>query len=401
MSPTGSDTAQTDSKPHLNAPPGCGDADVALQSSPMDISEISQIVPMGRMQSSHVTPTDHTYFRLNQTAEFNAQAQAVVEGGPVLPWDPQLDVFSPADGLLSEIGTFPFNTVSGFSGEVGDYRLIIWHSCTLVSIFIHLSELSQDILDITGEIKSGDHWFSHVSGQPVRLTSGQVIGKVGYHGFDYSLHDTKVLLTGFAVPEHYEGESWKVHTVDPFDYFADPVAGQLLDKVPRTEEPRGGKIDYDIDGRLVGNWFLDGTVDYAGRVDPAACEGYLCNYWSGHLAIAYDHIDPSQIRISIGRETGIDSELCRGCLGVYAVRSGSPDPAQVSVATGLVKYELLATDFIDRVDGQVRTKALEDAPLGVFLVELTDDRTIRTEVIPGASPDHVSGFSDAALIYRR
>lgn len=56
--------------------------------------------------------------------------------------------------------------------------------------------------------------------------------------------------------------------------------------------------------------------------------------------IAYDHIDPTQIRVSIGRDIGITQDDCRVCGGVYAVSGNSPDPASVTVADGPIKYEL-------------------------------------------------------------
>ena len=90
-------------------------------------------------------------------------------------------------------------------------------------------------------------------------------------------------------------------------------------KSPRTAEPRGGRIDYDIDGRLVGSWFLEGTVDYSGGSTPTICGNRPCPYWTGHLSIAYDHIDPEQIRISIGADVGIGEEQCRECDSVYGV----------------------------------------------------------------------------------
>ena len=368
----------------------------------MDLDGLGFIVPMGRMQSSHVTPTDHTYFKSNKITEIEKQGEAAAAGGPLLAWDPVYDAYSPADGLLVEIGTFPFRPApAGYTGEVGDYRLVIWHSCTTFSIFIHTSSLSQEILDVTGEIKSGESWYATGNVEPVRLKAGQALGKIGTSGLDYSLHDTDVLLPGFLIPGRYDGEPWKVHTVDPFDYFTEPVRSSLLEKNLRTASPVGGKIDYDIDGRLVGNWFLDGTIDYSGQVEGGFCDGAKCNYWSGHLAIAYDHIDPEKIRISIGRDLGIDPEKCRVCLGVYAVAAGSPDPAGVSVATGMVKYQLVAREYVDRSGYRERTRALEDQPLGVLIIQMEDDRTIRMEVVPDKTVGQVQGFSEAALVYRR
>jgi hypothetical protein len=42
-----------------------------------------------------------------------------------------------------------------------------------------------------------------------------------------------------------------------------------------------------------------------------------------------------------------------------------------------------------------------DTSLGTFLVQHLGDRTIRVEVIPGKTPDEVSGFSGASFVYRR
>ncbi len=50
-------------------------------------------------------------------------------------------------------------------------------------------------------------------------------------------------------------------TVDTFDYFDEPVKSQLLAKSLRIALPVGGKIDYDIDGKLIGNWFREGSID--------------------------------------------------------------------------------------------------------------------------------------------
>ena len=169
----------------------------------------------------------------------------------------------------------------------------------------------------------------------------------------------------------------------------------MLSKVVRTVEPRAGKIDYDIEGTIAGNWFLDGTVDYSGN-------GLLhqgAAYWQGHLSIAYGYIDPTQIRISFGLDTGLNDDLyCNICFGAYGVRGNQPDPATVGPGSGIVKYELMS-----RKDGSslLVKEQVGDTSLGTFLVQHLGDRTIRIEVIPGKTPDEVSGFSDVSLVYRR
>jgi len=159
-------------------------------------------------------------------------------------------------------------------------------------------------------------------------------------------------------------------------------------------EPFGGKVDYDIDGRLVGNWFEEGTEAY-----ESGAPGFSTK---NHLAIAYNHIDPTLVEISFGAEddTGITIEDCLVCDYSYGVKGNKPDPADVSVETGLVKYELLGEEHIDHPLG-VRVGASTDEVLGVFLVQMLDDRTIKGEVFPKKKASQVTGFTVNSIIYHR
>jgi len=81
----------------------------------------------------------------------------------------------------------------------------------------------------------------------------------------------------------------------------------LYGKNPRTVEPRGGKIDFDIDGVLSGNWFLEGT--------PVTWEASSHTYSANQPAFVYYMDDPhghphhvwrdvefGPVRLSRGRE---------------------------------------------------------------------------------------------------
>jgi len=60
-----------------------------------------------------------------------------------------------------------------------------------------------------------------------------------------------VKLKGFVVPEQFNHrDPHKTHVVDPFDYLDEPLRSRLLAVNPRKTKPLGGKIDYDVDGRL-------------------------------------------------------------------------------------------------------------------------------------------------------
>lgn len=344
---------------------------------------ITTIVPMGKVapQAGHVTPTDHLY----------------VHRDPPLREDADY-VLAPGGGAIVEIARFPDDQplIAGDESapKVPDYRVTLMHSCTFFTMFIHLGELAPAIAEQTGEIPLSGRWFAGKSGA-IEVKSGQPIAKFGGDSFDWSVHDADTTLPGFVIPEHYGGAPWKIHTVDPFQFYADPVQSDLLSKVPREAEPRAGRIDYDVEGTIVGNWFLEGTVDYRGNLAPDATR-----YWKGHLSIVYGHIDPRQIRISIGLETGIRKDLCNICFGAYGVRGNQPDPATVGPESGIIKYELMSRRDSAGYDYVIKEQ-LGTTSLGTFLVRHFGDRTIRVEVIPGKSPDEVEGFSDASLIYRR
>ena len=368
---------------------------------PVGLDDTLIIEPMGKLHGGHVTPTDHTYIRHTKMTEFEKHQEAVQSGQDPLPWVSPADVMSPAAGYITHIQAFPFGPAPyGFTGVLEDYRVIIWHTCAISTIYIHLGGLAPEIVEATGGIPSGSSWSPSGPGDtPIFVNAGQVIGKVGAQGIDYSVHDNRVVLEGFAIPTHYEGEAWKIHTVDPYAYFAEPLLSQMLAKSPRTAEPRGGRIDYDREGRLVGNWFLEGTSDYSGGASLGFCGNRPCPYWTGHLFIAYDHIDPAQIRVSIGADVGIGHELCRVCDSVYGVLGNSPDPADISVQSGMVKYGLVAREHAGEY--RVDTKNVDSQVLGTFLAQVVDQRTIKMEVVAGTHPDQVDGFTQAAKIYHR
>jgi hypothetical protein len=226
--------------------------------------------------------------------------------------------------------------------------------------------------------------------------AGDVIGKIGGQTLDFAVWDTDKPLTGFIVPEHYDGEAWKRYTADPLDYYTDEVKTAALEKYLRVAEPRSGKIDYDVDGMLIGNWFLqnaDGTTNgYAG--------GATEEYWDTHLSFAPDYLDPAGFGISIGNWPGGAAQ--------FAEKDNAPDPAAVGVETGLVKYDLVQANykvgdaFWDRATlQQPIALAPGDSVLGCMLVQLTDTRVLKAEAFKDTVCAAVGGFDAAALTYVR
>ena len=198
--------------------------------------------------------------------------------------------------------------------------------------------------------------------------------------------NTDVTLKGFLTPKLYGHYAWRVHVVDPFEYFDEPLKSQLLKLNARKAEPRFGKIDNDIAGKLVGNWFREGSGGYPGdRRDPRG-------YWMGHLAFAYHHVESTQVIVSIGDFDGRPKQ--------FAVKGNGPDPAKVSANEGLVKCELVYSSFNSNGD-TIELPPQMRGVQGVLLAQLLEDRKLKIEVFPGKTAADVTTFTTGVKIYER
>lgn len=346
-----------------------GKGPVKLATFPLRIEDIGYINPMGMTASGHTTPNDHLYLVPKES-----------------PSKSQLfDVLAVADGRIVVIqwrpnppGGQPDPTV--FDRKV-DLKVVLEHAATCWSYVDHLVELDAAILKQVGrELQPG---------QPVQVRipvkAGQVIGKVGHQTFDFALIDTTVTRKGFVSPEQFlNRDPWKMHTVDPFDYIDEPLRSRLLAFNPRTVKPLAGQIDYDVDGRLVGNWYREGTGGYAGL-------NRRWDYWVGHLAIVYHHVNPSYVIVSIGDFNGRARQ--------FQVRGNGPDPAKVSAADGVVKYELIQSTIENRTGKPYPNAEIRYA--GMLLVQVLPDRKLKFEAFPDKAPEQVRDFTNAAVIYER
>ncbi|MEK7466681.1 MAG: hypothetical protein AAB074_04630 [Planctomycetota bacterium] len=341
-----------------------GRGSVKLTVSPMDPSALETYVPYGLMVGEHVTPIDHAYLVPKNMRETKRD---------------QFDVLAPADGkvVLIEHRTRMEGTDSA-GHEYDDWRLVLEHTGTFYTYYDLLTSVEEAITKGMTPEGGGQRLTGRVA-----VKAGQRIGKIGTRTLDFGAVNTEVTLQGFAIPEHYEREPWKIHTVDPFDYFTEPVRTQLLAINPRTKGPRGGKIDFDVDGKLVGNWFLAGTNGYAGGGDKRG-------YWAGHASFVYHHIDADKIVVSLGDWGG----KCQQ----FGVRGNGPDPATVGKEAGVVKYDLV---MIVKPNGAKPFEGMDPRSMGVLLVQLVEARKLKLEAFPGKSPDEVRGFSEASTTYER
>lgn len=354
---------------------------VPLTTLPMALADFSILEPYGIMVGGHVTPIDHMYF---MPADWPGHRD-------------EYDVHAIADGQVSNIQTRPSHQPAGSTADSVEYRIWIDHTCTFHSYVDLVTSLSPRLLQwYQARIATGP---AH-NGTDLPIKAGELLGKVGGQTLDFGVYNDRHNLTGLIVPAHYARESWKIHTDDPFAYFTEPTRSQLLSKDVRNAEPRAGRIDHDVDGRLVGNWFQVGTNGYAGANpnDPS-------NYWSGHLSLSPDTFIPSHLFASIGNWPGGASQ--------FAIKGNGPDFAQVSEASGLVKYELVGWQYQDADHPEAgkfqsfphpmpHPEAInDDKVVGVLLVQLTAPRLLKVEAFAGKTGSDVTGFDGSALMYER
>jgi hypothetical protein len=357
-----------------------------ISASPIALTDINFIQPMGLMIGGHVTPIDHGYF--------------YIKGALATP-PRQAPVYAPLDGIITSVtrsvrdGDPAAKGGSPRRSSYSDYAITIEATCTFRVRFSNLTRFAGRLGDKVGQLGANQNKTPNYL-----VKAGELIGYTGLptaNGIDVWVENDDATLTGFVNPAQYTAaEAWKTHVVDLFHYTTEPLKNELLALDERDAKPRWGKIDYDIDGKLVGNWFKVGSGGYRGNQI-----GQGGSYWTGHLAVVYDGNDPSQIVISFGDYQGQPQQ--------FAVVGNTPDPGNVDQSSGLIKYELgqienYSADTGQPWDGQhylphIRTKA--GPAVGTVLMQLVGKRKLKMEIFPGKGAAQVVGFDSRALMYKR
>ena len=307
-----------------------------LSASPIDPEFIVATSPLGMLgPPAHTLPTDHVYITFADAFGGNTQASDCS----------RRPIYAAGSGVVSFVVV---------TEAAGDTKVEVQMTPTFYYYYDHVTLLPN--------IASGTRV---TAGQQIATTTGRC------PSFDLGAYDLDVTLRGLVNPARY-GPSTR-HAVSPYRYFTEPLRALYLSRsrvFQGVPHDRDGRIDYGVAGRLVGDWFHSSLpVDWNSAGSP--------NGWSKSIAFAYDWFNGTP-RISVG---GAIASPFVGSIG-----ASDPDPADVSVASGLVGYE-------------VRRQGATEMH-GWLLVQMTAADRIRVEFLP-ASAVRPTAFTGAAQDYLR
>ncbi len=323
-----------------------GTSRLTLSALPIDRSQIAAILPLGTFGADDALPS--------------ADAVLVTRAGAQA-------VRAVADGLITEVDA----TAGTITLRVRDQIRIRLSGLTLVPS-----------LWVGGIVQSGDLLGTSLGGDAALRVR---------------VLDAAMQRENFARPERYGARRTATFFVQ---YLADSVRSAAYGLVRRSAPDLAGRIDFDRAGRLVGTWFDASAITAAGPSLTANASQFLMTRSATQLAevdpmealapvaltFAYDAERPGQIRVALG--SALTSAL--GLQGIRAVAWEDPDPADIDVARGLVRYHLYATDDEVRMGRADR----------VLLVQLVDAQTVRLEAVSGGAGDGATFSARAITLIR-
>jgi len=305
-----------------------------LEVCPLNLVEIRSIIPLGNLnpRGGHVFPTDHIY--LDYSHQESLPVRAAASGR----------IFAIREQIRD------------------DFKIEVQVNERFSYYIAHVLPVKG--LGVGSAVKSGE---------VIGYTSGRSL-------LDFGCVDSEMTLKGFVNPDRYPLST--VHCVSPLKLYDDPLRSQLYSKVLRDSADKDGRIDYDIAGRLVGNWFLEGlSVAESSRGSPAT--------WAKQLAFAYDVHEPNARCVSIGGTAAP--------AGLYWLSADSPDPAKINMKSGLVK--LILTDPMPQDADSSHRKPT--SAVGVLLAQMLTPSRVKVEFFPSQSGEGTMGFTESARIYER
>ncbi len=168
----------------------------------------------------------------------------------------------------------------------------------------------------------------------------------------------------------------------PLKYYESPLKESLYALVKPTGEPaydsafwgvKDGKFVFDQPGRLIGNWFREGT------------DGYM---FADHLSFCYDFFYTDQLRIAIGKDNATQCKLfaVKGPL----LESSKPENVIADQRTAFQLYN----------GNNVNSGEPAGTRIGLMMVEMVADDRIKIEIFNDETSNFLP-FTSAACYYIR
>jgi hypothetical protein len=338
---------------------GLPEGKVFFEYVPVDLDGIQSFVGMGDL---NVLPKTQGGFPLKNPFQLPATipVYAVAKG-----------VIVTASAGTRQIPDFAF-PVQNRGKIYDDHSIKLMISKTIRVNYGHISKLNYDLLPELRDLPVDERGHN----VEIPVNSGDIIGWVGPHpALDFSVSDFSLelnIINQTLFPED------QYFAADVYDYFRSTLLDQMIGIAARDQAPWGGKVDWDIEGKIIGSWFLDGTTSYT--------------QFSRQLAIAYHHIQSERITISDGSPMlDVPGSQGPGAPNVYWVRGNIPPPEEIGPGSGIVEYELIMQGA-GLTDEQKPTE-------GFMLVEMTIAGAMKLEIFTGTT--NPGGFSPDPRNYVR
>lgn len=328
--------------------PSCGNDTEFFSYSPVNLSNLSNIAPLGSPNPpGHTFPSDHLGFYIERSWLIGMHEVEIVSPGDIwitriagteyLSEDPQRTDHS--------IDFQPCEELHGWFGH-------------LLTLSDKLEQEYTEPYDWCTEYSTGGNDYNLcVKTVDVSVSAGEVIGTAGSTEQDYAIdvgaYDMRTDALGYANPDRMSNES--LHRVCAIDYYYNDTR-ELLEAelgafgITRSFEPICGEVEQDEPGTAQGIWFVEDTV---GTTTEDA-----------HLSLIHDNIDPTSAVFSVG------TSMENLSYGLYYFK-----PAD----SGLVNR-----DFSDVTPGEIYCYNTSDRWFVInnsfiILLELTDSTTLRIE----------------------
>ena len=333
--------------------------------------------------SFNLLPTD-----LSRMSEFAAIGQVFVfpkaHGGFTVKnyySDPDIPVYAMSDGVIHNIryGTRTYEgprAPDALRGqEYDDFTLNIYLSKTAVMHYGHLSRLAPEIFEEGVNLVK----YNEENRVSINIKEGQIVAYIGVHpGFDIGFSDEKITQY-FANPERYPDNY--IYSVPFTDMLPQPLKNEVWEINPRTVAPLGGKISYDIEGTISGNWFLEGTTS----IDE----------FGNQLIIAYHERFADRITISDTSplSDGGGNQNQGKETNMWWIIGNAPGPENIVLESGKVKLNVATRYKFSTTDSPPSE--------GTVMFEMMAIDKLKFEFFEGKLPNEVEDFTALARMYER